>query len=639
MLSRLASWRPSRPAPSHPQLVNLETLRSRYEASSQRVRETMVPIREARQLLHKINSCRHPDEEPSVRAAYTTFPNQDEVAEKLFNKLMEHDIVGVMLIAEPQWGKTGVMLALIELLALNCETTGLGANNMLVITGLSSVDWKNQTRFRVPSNVAVYGRADLQGTNVGNRFYDHVKALIDDDQPVVMFIDETHIASNDTQTLRSAFEALGLTSHAAFITHRVRLVTISATPGQVLSSVFGANHTVQHGWALVTPPPCTSYTSLIDINNNGHMMEYHDICGYRKDGVTPTHPASVTDARKHIADMMTRSVVDRGISQGIIFFRIKGTGRGQGTINNVRHVITTEFANANTNTFDNISYHSYIGGTETVDGVEPIDDIVEFFDRVPPPGIRVVFVKEKLRVANTISTRNIVVWYERFSPGINDSTVIQATGRVAGHGVDWRRIHVYTRIESVVQYGLLLDAWRSGVDWRDIQWFSGVKRKQFIASGEADSDSDTDTDSDSGTGVDTSVVTDFCVVYAINDPTDDWPRLADEVKTGPVSNIMRSSTVGGSGRRPLRSNKRQPNPTDNRYYGTVRGKTRIYTVAEIRDQKSSAHARDTPGAHLQPAYDTDGRLVWCVCARVLTADVDVIAQFAALEARGVVELT
>ena len=446
MLSTLAHQWSSQTTRSHPQLINVATLRTIYATSSQPLRETMVPIYEARQLLHKINSCRHPDEEPSVRAAYTTFPNQDEVAAELFNKLTHPDMVGVMLIAEPQWGKTGVMLALIELLVLNCKTTGLGANNMLVITGLSSVDWKKQTRGRIPSNVAVYGRTDLQGANVGNRFYDHLKALIDDDQPVVMFIDETHIASNDTQTLRSAFEALGLTNNAAFIARRVHLVTISATPDQVLSSVLGANHTDRHGWALVTPPRCTSYTSLIDINNNGHMMEYHDICGYRKDGVTPTHPASVTDARKHIADMMTRSVVDRGITQGIIFFRIKGTGRGQGTINNVMSVISTEFASANTNTnidtntFGNISYHSYMGGTATVDGVEPIEDIVEFFDRVPPPGIRVVFVKEKLRVANTINTRNIVVWYERFSPGINDSTVIQATGRVAGHSVDWTRI-------------------------------------------------------------------------------------------------------------------------------------------------------------------------------------------------------
>ena len=123
-------------------------------------------------------------------------------------------------------------------------------------------------------------------------------------------------------------------------------------------------------------------------------------------------------------------------------------------------------------------------------------------------------------------------------------------------------------------------------------------------------------------------------MYAIGDPTDDWPRLADEVRTGPISNIMRSTTGGA-----VRFNKRQRNPVDRMFRGTVRGRTRIYTIAEIRDQKSSAHARDTPGANLQPAYDTDGRLVWCVCARVLTADVDVIAEFAALEARGVIQLT
>ena len=79
------------------------------------------------------------------------YDNQEEYSTKIVSKLHNRKIINIMVIALTQSGKTGTMLGLIKNY-LNDTTNIIPIENIYIITGLSSCEWVEQTKDRMPIN-------------------------------------------------------------------------------------------------------------------------------------------------------------------------------------------------------------------------------------------------------------------------------------------------------------------------------------------------------------------------------------------------------------------------------------------------------------------------------------------------------
>jgi superfamily II DNA or RNA helicase len=89
------------------------------------------------------------------------YPNQIQTAKEVIDGFENKSIILQMVLGKCQSGKTGTMLAIIkEFLERNIV---IPVENIYIITGLSSRDWKNQTKSRFPLRIQQRGfhRSDL----------------------------------------------------------------------------------------------------------------------------------------------------------------------------------------------------------------------------------------------------------------------------------------------------------------------------------------------------------------------------------------------------------------------------------------------------------------------------------------------
>ena len=92
--------------------------------------------------------------------------NQQLLASQIITAFHNRKIINVMVIADPQSGKTGSMCAFIK---QYLEGNLIPIENIYIITGLSSIEWKRQTKKRMPASLQsrVFHRCELP-----NKFLD-----------------------------------------------------------------------------------------------------------------------------------------------------------------------------------------------------------------------------------------------------------------------------------------------------------------------------------------------------------------------------------------------------------------------------------------------------------------------------------
>ena len=101
-------------------------------------------------LERKIQNCKNDilnnhDEKISI-----IYDNQEECSLSIVSKLRNRKIINVMVVAMTQSGKTGTMGALIK---NYLEHNIIPINNIYIITGLSSIEWIEQTKERMPDAI------------------------------------------------------------------------------------------------------------------------------------------------------------------------------------------------------------------------------------------------------------------------------------------------------------------------------------------------------------------------------------------------------------------------------------------------------------------------------------------------------
>lgn len=184
------------------------------------------------------------------------FPNQIRFGKDIANAFGDPKIRSILALAMTQSGKTGSMLSVID---------HVPHDHMFLITGLSSVEWMDQTKSRFPEKYKnnIFHRNQLPS------FVKQVKHLSN----VLIIIDENQVAFKKDQTIHKSFVEAGILDLHA---RNIRIVHFTATP----SNVEDFDHHAFSKVVLMTPD--SSYVSAFQLLNDRRILEYKDLCGVDK---------------------------------------------------------------------------------------------------------------------------------------------------------------------------------------------------------------------------------------------------------------------------------------------------------------------------------------------------------------------
>ena len=125
------------------------------------------------------------------------YNNHEAISNMIIGNFFDKKIINIMVLALTQSGKTGGMLSLIKNYLSHAAIT-IPTENIYIITGLSSQDWCEQTKGRIPASMRtrVFHRDELT-----SKFVDDIY----EKENVLIIIDEVQIAAKENQTLHKAF--------------------------------------------------------------------------------------------------------------------------------------------------------------------------------------------------------------------------------------------------------------------------------------------------------------------------------------------------------------------------------------------------------------------------------------------------
>jgi hypothetical protein len=151
-----------------------------------------------------------------------TFENQEIIASKVVSEFKNRTIINVMVIAKTQSGKTGSMCTSIQQY-LEDTNNLIPIENIYIITGLSSCEWKEQTKERMPESIhaRVFHRCELPNT-----FVDEIK----DKKNILIIMDEIQVAAKKGQTIYNTFYNAGLLNKSKLYENDVKILEYTATP-------------------------------------------------------------------------------------------------------------------------------------------------------------------------------------------------------------------------------------------------------------------------------------------------------------------------------------------------------------------------------------------------------------------------
>lgn len=384
-----------------------------------------------------------------LRINGTTKPysHQEEFSDKIINLLKEKKILFLMIIAKTQSGKTGIISSIINEYykripsLINDKSSNFPytqAQDIYVITGLSSVSWKSQTQERLPRDIKVYHRNDL--IKLANQIKNRKNILI--------IIDEVHIASKQDQTLYLFFKEAGILSKQEMFIRNISVIELTATPFTTLSDLMSWNGSARvlfagHG---------EGYTGILNLLLTNRVKQAQDIT---KD----------TENTKCVKEYLTQLETDIQ-SFPTPRYHIIRTPTGAKQVEFV-NVLKKEFKYSyNIIYYDSESMESKISKKKN-DNTRDINKILE----KRPKKHTLIFIKEMIRCSKTLEKNNVGILYERMPRKPNNTVIIQGLlGRSTGYD-DIGDSIIYTDIEAIHYHEKL---WKSrfmgDLDFKKIHW-------------------------------------------------------------------------------------------------------------------------------------------------------------------------
>jgi hypothetical protein len=363
------------------------------------------------------------------------YENQNMIALDVIRLLANRKIINIMVISKTQSGKTGSMCAIIKHY-LDISDNIIPIENIYIITGVSSVEWKNQTKERMPDCIQsrVFHRGDLPRSFIND---------IINKRNVLIIIDETHIAAKKNQSLHKMFIDAGFLDKNQLYAKDVKIIEFSATPDGTLYDLTKWNDASD----VIFSNGGNGYVSAYDFLHQGRIKQYknlyddvdamHNICEIKTDILQYTEP---------------------------LYHIIRTIGGQTKNGVNIQDAIVQNFKRVFNE--DNSYEFKYYDEQRKIDTIDRIMS-------VPPTKHTFIFIKEMWRCSKTLKKDYIGILYERHTQNPNDSTIIQGlVGRMTGYD-DNKKSICYTNINSIVKYEQL---WESKFKDKSIIWNSSTTK-------------------------------------------------------------------------------------------------------------------------------------------------------------------
>lgn len=457
----------------------------------------------------------------TLKGKSVIFENQEIIASNVVTMLKNRKIINIMVVSKTQSGKTGSMCATIKRY-LEDTSNLIPIDNIYIITGLSSCEWKDQTTERMPESLhtRVYHRCELPKT-----FVDEIK----DKKNILIIMDEIQVAAKKGQTIAKTFEKAGLLNKSTLYEKDIKIIEFTATPDGTIYDLMKWNDASSKILAEVGD----GYISSYDLFKMGRVKQYKDLCGYSKD--TNNVDESVFENIQEI-----KMDVDH---YNIPLYHIIRTKTGylqDITIHNFKQIFN----------MDSYDFKTY-------DGESDIEDINKTL-LIKPAKHTLIFIKEMLRCAKTLEKSNIGILYDRYNSTPDDTTIIQGLiGRDTGYDNNCMSI-CYTNISSIERYEEL---WKSKFEDKTIPWKSNTtKYRRGITLAKETFNKLNDSDEVSHTSYD-------------KEP------IIKKFKTQEEAKEYFKETFESRG-----PNKRKPN-VDGFYEATIRSEKRVYSCEDVYNER------------------------------------------------------
>jgi hypothetical protein len=360
------------------------------------------------------------------------FENQEIIASRVVTAFKNRKIINIMVVSKTQSGKTGSMCATIKQY-LEDTSNLIPIENIYIITGLSSCEWKEQTKERMPESIQtrVFHRCELPNT-----FVDEIK----DKQNILIIMDEIQVAAKKGQTIYKTFKNAGLLNKSKLYENDIKILEYTATPDGTIYDLMKWNDVSTKILADVGDGYISSYNLL----QMGRVKQYKELCGYDKE--TGEVDEEVFENIEEI-----KNDIDNYVNSLYHIIRTKNGPEQDLTIQNFKQIF-------NADNYDFIKY----------DRESEIEDINKTLI-IKPERQTFIFIKEMLRCAKTLKKKYIGILYDRYSKNPDDTTIIQGlVGRDTGYDNNGISI-CYTNIDSINRYEEL---WKSNFEDKTIKWNS-----------------------------------------------------------------------------------------------------------------------------------------------------------------------
>lgn len=201
------------------------------------------------------------EHEAARRGGALVHASQAAVASGIVAAFTERGANVVTLVAPPQWGKTGVILATIVGM---CRAGAVHPDHVYVVSGMSDKDWRAQTKGRMLPSMRerVLHRNELKT----------LRTAVQGAADVLLVVDECHFASESTQTLYESLRDAGIWDVDVLGAANIRVLCVSATPGAMLldAQTWGQRHETVVADVGLTP----SYTSFRTLLNESRVHAF-----------------------------------------------------------------------------------------------------------------------------------------------------------------------------------------------------------------------------------------------------------------------------------------------------------------------------------------------------------------------------
>ena len=198
------------------------------------------------------------------------YQNQKDVA----SRLIEFGNYNAFLVcAHCQSGKTGIILALFCELMKNDKS--FDPRNFYVITGDDSHEWIKQMENRFTKQWCEERVFKRCGGKLKSKDGLDFKEVISEKNDIYIIIDEIHLVTGKNMTISKMLEGSGIETESDFVDRNIKVVGLSATPGEVYSAFndFWATYR----WLFIKMEPETNYKGLHYFKRSDRIRQCHPV--------------------------------------------------------------------------------------------------------------------------------------------------------------------------------------------------------------------------------------------------------------------------------------------------------------------------------------------------------------------------